>query len=921
MLNANLKNLFLLVVFLSSCQKFEQNNPFDSKCPKELWTPTSFTAVQNGTTVTLSWNQPMNNISGFKLTKKVDTGSATDMQSQNKGIAQFTDPTLIGGKLHTYTIVAYAGNNLSNLLTTTVTPKLAAGGVTTTAPGTITALTASSGGTITTDGGSPITVRGICWGTSASPTITGSKTMDGTGIGTFSSTLAGLSANTTYFVRAYATNTVATTYGNEVSFKTSNGISTISTANITAISATAATGGGTISADGGAAITARGVCWGTAATPTITGSKTMDGTGIGTFTSSFTGLAFNSTYYVRAYASNSLGTTYGNEVSFKTLAVGATVSTTNAMATTNTTATSGGNITSDGGSSITARGVCWNTTTAPTIANNKTADGAGAGTFTSTINGLTAGITYYVRSYATNSIVTVYGNEVILKIQVSAVIFNSSLTYGSISDVEGNTYKTIEIGTQKWIAENLRTSKYKDGTAIPLVTDNTLWDNLTTPAYCWHNNDAVTYKSTYGAIYNWYTVNTGKLCPTGWHAPSYGEWATLRDYLGGLPVAGGKIKESGTAHWVTPNTGAANSSGLSILPGGLKNTNEFGYYGWYWTSESGACIRIPYDCPEFWIYGIGNGGGASVRCLADGMTVPTIATSPVASVTTTSAITGGNVTSDGGLTISARGVCWSTTTNPTIANNKTIDGKGVGSFTSTLTGLSTNTTYYVRAYATNAIGTAYGTVSSITLYLNTPSSPISDIDGNVYKTVRIGDQIWMAENLKVTKYRNGIAIPNVTVSTTWASLTSGAWCDFGNNTTVGATYGHLYNYFTVIDSRQLCPVGYHIPSSAEWTTITDYLGGGKIAGAALKETGTSHWSSPNTSTNSSGFTALAGSWRGGDAIFYYAPTLCGYYWSSTSYDLIYSNFFHFEVDNNSGVVLADPYFSKQAGCSIRCLKD
>ena len=896
--------LLALVPLFITCVKREWANPYDPACPKELWTPSNFKAVQNGTSVTLSWTQPMNNIAGFKLTKKVDTGAATDLTPQAKGITSLADPTLTGGKLHTYTVVAYAGNNQSNVVTTTFTPILPAGGITTLGAISITAISAFSGATISTDGGSAITAKGVCWATTTGPTIAGSKTTDGTGTGTYASLIVGLSANTLYYVRAYATNSVGTTYGTEISFRTLTGISTITTTaisnitgltatsggNITAdggaaitargvcwstatgptiagskttdgtgigsyissltglspgttyylrtyatnsttttygneisfitpavvasitttaaslITATTASGGGSITTDGGAAVSARGICWGTISGPTVSNGKTMEGTGIGSFTSSLVGLSPNTNYYVRAYATNNVGTTYGNEISFKTLTGISALTTTNITAITSNTSAGGGNITNDGGatitargvvwntssnpttanskttdgsgigtftssitgliggstyyvrayatnvigtnygtevsfktasvmstlttsaisissnisatcggvisndggSAVTARGICWNTTTIPTISNSKTVDGSGTGVYTSNITNLIAGVTYYVRSYATNSIGTAYGNEINFKIPVSAINFNTGLTYGNIADIEGNSYKTIEIGTQKWMAENLRTTKYNDGTTIPIVTDNTAWDNLTTPAYCWNNNDATTYKSTFGAMYNWYTVNTGRLCPTGWHAPSYGEWATLRDYLGGLPVAGGKIKESGTNHWVTPNTGAANSSGLSILPGGLRNTNEFGYYGWYWSTQSGACIRIPYDYPEFWIYGIGNSGGASVRCLADGITVPSITTSSVASVTSTSATAGGNVTSDGGLTLSARGVCWSTSTNPTTANSKTTDGTGIGSFTSSITGLIASTTYYFRAYATNSIGTSYG---------------------------------------------------------------------------------------------------------------------------------------------------------------------------------------------------------------------
>ena len=145
-------------------------------------------------------------------------------------------------------------------------------------------------------------------------------------------------------------------------------------------------------------------------------------------------------------------------------------------------------------------------------------------------------------------------------------IMNPWIAYGSMTDKDGNTYKTIQIGTQTWMAENLKTTKYNDRTSIPLVTDATSWSNLSTPACCWQDN-VPARKVTYGVLYNWYTVNTGKLCPSGWHVPSDAEWNVLTDYLGGENIAGGKLKESGFKHWNKPNTGATNETHFSALSG------------------------------------------------------------------------------------------------------------------------------------------------------------------------------------------------------------------------------------------------------------------------------------------------------------------------------------------------------------------
>jgi len=158
----------------------------------------------------------------------------------------------------------------------------------------------------------------------------------------------------------------------------------------------------------------------------------------------------------------------------------------------------------------------------------------------------------------------------------------------SLFDQDNNVYSTVTINTQTWMASNLKTTKYNDGTAITNVTDNTAWSKSSTgAAYCWYNND-INNKPIYGALYNWYAVNTAKLCPVGWHVPTDSEWTTLTDYLEGLSVAGGKLKETGYTHWTTPNTGATNETGFTALPGGYRGVfgafSFIGSYGYWWSS-------------------------------------------------------------------------------------------------------------------------------------------------------------------------------------------------------------------------------------------------------------------------------------------------------------------------------------------------
>jgi uncharacterized protein (TIGR02145 family) len=163
-----------------------------------------------------------------------------------------------------------------------------------------------------------------------------------------------------------------------------------------------------------------------------------------------------------------------------------------------------------------------------------------------------------------------------------------AISYGTVSDFEGNAYKTVVIGTQTWMAENLRSIKLNDGKTISYVSDNSVWSNLTTPGYSYYSNDSTTYKAKYGALYNWYTVQTNKLCPTGWHVPSDTEWSALTTSLGIDSVAGGKLKEAGTLDWYIPNLYATNTTGFTALAGGYRtfngSFNNYGLSGNWWSS-------------------------------------------------------------------------------------------------------------------------------------------------------------------------------------------------------------------------------------------------------------------------------------------------------------------------------------------------
>jgi uncharacterized protein (TIGR02145 family) len=558
------------------------------------------------------------------------------------------------------------------------------------------------------------------------------------------------------------------------------------------------------------------------------------------------------------------------------------------------------------------------------------------------------------------------GTSDALKIQIKMLKI-SSAAGGTVTDVNSNVYNTVKIGTQVWMAENLKTTKYDDGTAIPNVTGNTEWAALTSGAYCDYSNTPGN-STTYGRLYNWYTIDAASngsksVCPAGWHVPTNGEWLVLTDYLTnngyGYQGSGSDIAKSmaSTSGWAAdPTAGSAgndkasnNSSGFSALPGGYRNNtgtySNIGSEGSWWSSVEqtpNAFYRyISYDISNVLRNLNSTMSGFSVRCVQGEIRVkPTLAATKAASErTSTTATSGGNVTSDGGATITARGVCWGTTTGPTTASSKTTDSGTTGSFTSSITGLTATTTYYVRAYATNSFGTAYGTEVSFTTL---QAGQLSDIDGNVYNSVTIGTQVWMKENLKTTKYNDGSSIPNVTADATWAALTTGAYSDYSNTPGNSTTYGRLYNWYAVDNNastkaasnggKNICPTGWHVPSEAEWTTLTTYLTnngygyGGSGNDIVKSMAATSGWTTTATagaagndqaSNNSSGFTALPGGYRLSYGAYVYVGGRGGW-WSSTEYSTTYA--WYRDMGYNSTNVVGD-FGDKQDGFSVRCLRD
>ena len=245
--------------------------------------------------------------------------------------------------------------------------------------------------------------------------------------------------------------------------------------------------------------------------------------------------------------------------------------------------------------------------------------------------------------------------------------------------------------------------------------------------------------------------------------------------------------------------------------------------------------------------------------------IPVLTTGEPQDITGATVMAGGNISSDGGKPILEAGICFDTLPEPDISDSlKRMQNPGTGTFSLKLIDLNPTTTYYYRAYARNAAGLAYGeTRSFTTTVLYTPGDTMTDQEGRKYPTIIILGKRWMAANLRTAKYRDGSTITNAKTSTEWSSQTGGAWCNYDNLAANDAVYGKLYNWYTVVNSKELCPSGWKIPADSDWDDLIAYLGDVNKAGLKMRTTGTSLWNAPNEgATNSSGFSGVPGGNRG-----------------------------------------------------------
>ena len=593
-----------------------------------------------------------------------------------------------------------------------------------------------------------------------------------------------------------------------------------------------------------------------------------------------------------------------------------TVTTTEATNITEGSAQSGGNVTSMNGEEVTARGVCWNTTGNPDIKDQKTEDGEGKGIFTSQISGLQANTTYYVRAYAINANGTAYGDQVEFTTNdIAPTVTNFSPTKSGVGEEEtfsvsgSNLPETLSLWIDGVMTGNESPTTYSSS----LVTFTVDLPNT----YKLGGDKDYEVRPSPGSseILKSGLITFGTIIP---NITSFGPDTVVRGELATFEVEGEGLAED-LALWID---GIANNELSSYSPNkvtfDVQIPDDDEVVG-NWEYQ----LR-PYSIPSR----IFQSGEIIVKNNLV-VTLPTISTINISDITSNSASSGGSLTDDGGTSILERGVCWSENSAPTISDSKAVDAKTiVGGYSSQLTNLKAGTKYYVRAYATNSVGTAYGEEVSFTTENEAIvfGSFTDSRDGKTYKTVQIGEQTWMAENLAY--------LPSVSPSTSGSDSEfyyyvygyEGNSVNDAKGTSNYNTYGVLYNWLAAI---QACPDGWHLPSNEEWEQLAQFIsdqngGYSKIdentwysVGKHLKST--DGWNSGNGSgIDDFGFSAYPGGIRQSTGIFGSVGNY-GTWWSATELSSNYPWRLYLGYDYD--LLHRDHYSTKDWGFSVRCIKD
>ena len=619
----------------------------------------------------------------------------------------------------TYYVRSYAKNNYGTIygpIVSFTTLEIVLPTVTISEVTDITITSATVGGEVTNDGNADVTERGIVYGTNQNPTIDDNKVSSGNGLGTFTCQLTELQDGVTYHVRAYAVNSKGVAYGEEKSFNTVEiVVPTVNTSAVTDITITSATVSGEVTNDGNADVTERGIVYGTNQYPTIDDSKVSSGSGLGSFNCHLADLQDGVTYYVRAYAVNSKGIAYGEEKSFNTVEIVVpTIITSSVTGISYTSVTISGNVTSDGGASVTERGVVYSTSQNPTIDDSKVSSGSGLGLFNCHLANLQDGVTYYVRAYAVNSKGTAYGEEksfttkaivvpTIITSSATNISYTSATVGGNVTDDGGASITERGIVYSTSQHPTIDDSKISSGSGLGTYTCKLteLQDGVTYYVRAY----AVNSKGTaYGEEKSFNTIEI--VVPTITTSSATNISYTSVTIGGNVTSDGGaSVIERGIVYATSQNptiddSKLSNGSGLGAFSGNISELNE----------------NTTYYARAYAVNKKGIAYGEEISFATKAIVKPSITTGSAKNISSTSATVDGNVTSDGGASVTERGVVYSTNQNPTIENSIVTSGGGLGAFTCQLTELQSGVTYYARAYATNKKGTTYGNSIQFTTF-------------------------------------------------------------------------------------------------------------------------------------------------------------------------------------------------------------
>ncbi|MBP5646043.1 MAG: hypothetical protein J6X21_01410, partial [Bacteroidaceae bacterium] len=550
------------------------------------------------------------------------------------------------------------------------------------------------------------TENGFLYGRSEQLTIDSLHTPAVLSDADITATINGLSIAQSYYFRPYIREGDHIAYGSSVAF-TTHSVPSVSTTSVSGIDGSSATSGGNSLSGNGFDITTAGIVWSESHNPTIENSSVryIDTQGNQDYICQMTDLKPNTVYYIRAFAMNSDGVGYGEELTFTTLAVAPTVSTSVASSVTSSSAVLGGNVTDSGGAEVTERGIVWSTSVNPTIDDSKKSSGIGTGEYSITLTGLSFATTFYVRAYAINSVGISYGSQItfttgtvlpsLSTTAVSSITSSSAVSGGNISSDGGAvvTERGIVWSTEKNPTVGLSTRTINGIGAGEFTSKMTGLEYATVYYVRAYASNSV--GTAYGEELTFTTLAVASTVIT----------FDASDVTSSSAVLGGNVTDWGGAE-VTERGIVWSTSDNPTIDDNKKSSGSG--TGEYSITLTGLSFATTYYVRAYAINSAGISYGSQIT-FTTGTVLPTLSTTAVSSVTSSSAVSGGNISSDGGAVVTERGIVWSTEKNPTVGlSTKTTNGSGMGKFTATITGLDHATLYYVRAYATNSVGTAYG---------------------------------------------------------------------------------------------------------------------------------------------------------------------------------------------------------------------